>query len=255
MIKQAIILAAGQGRRLWPHTRDLPKCLLDIGGKTILEYQVETLRIRGIEQIAVVTGYFGHKVREVLGATVRYFDNALFATTSSMYSLWLAREVAGDGFLVMNSDVLFHQGILKSLLDSPHPDALAVDFTARLAEEEMKVRVKDGRVRALSKQLYDADGENVGMIKFSSRGARVLFAKIAELLDQDLRNVMVPYAVNAIASEYPLAAVSVGSFPWIEIDFPEDYQRAREVVYPTILKDRQGPCYFSAAGSQCCALP
>ena len=64
----------------------------------------------------------------------------------------------------------------------------------------------------------------------------MLFAKIREILDQDLWNVMVPYAVNAIAQGYPLAAVAVRDLPWIEIDFPEDYQRAREVIYPAIAK-------------------
>jgi L-glutamine-phosphate cytidylyltransferase len=250
MIKQAIILAAGQGSRLGPHTENLPKCLLDVGGKTIVEHQVEMLTAWGVEQVAVVIGYLGHKVREALGAKVRYFENSIYQETSSMYSLWLAREVAEDGFLVINSDVLFHGGILKALLDSPHPDALAVDFAANLAEEEMKVRVKDGRVRALSKKLLNADAENVGMIKFCAAGSQLLFAKIAELLDQGLSRVMVPYAVNAIASGYPLAAVPVQGLPWIEIDFPEDYQKAREVVFPAIVKDQQVPLYPSVAGSR-----
>jgi choline kinase len=228
----------------------LPKCLLDVGGKTIVEHQVEMLTASGVEQVAVVIGYLGHKVRDVLGAKVRYFENTVYQQTSSMYSLWLAREVTEDGFLVINSDVLFHGEILKSLLNSLHPDALAVDFAAKLAEEEMKVRVKDGRVCALSKELRNADAENVGMIKFCAAGSELLLAKIAELLDQGQSRVMVPYAVNAIASGYPLAAVSVQGLPWIEIDFPEDYQKAREVVFPAILKNQQAPFFPSAAGSR-----
>jgi L-glutamine-phosphate cytidylyltransferase len=236
MSKQAIILAAGQGRRLWPFTKERPKCLLDIGGKSIIEHQVDMLVSCGIERIAVVTGYMGAKVREVLGGRVEYFENSLFASTSSMYSLWLAQAAAADGFLVINSDVLFHAGILRSLLESPHADALAVDLESVLLEEEMKVQVRHGRVAALSKQLADADGENVGMIKFSAEGSRVLFAKIDELLRQNHRQVMVPFAVNAIAPTYPLMVVPVQGYPWIEIDFPEDYERARHIVYPAILR-------------------
>jgi L-glutamine-phosphate cytidylyltransferase len=236
MTHQGIILAAGQGRRLLPYTSNLPKCLLDIGGQTILEHQVEALFSLGVAQVAVVVGYLGDKVRKVLGGRVCYIENSRFADTSSMYSLWLARELVEQGFLVLNSDVLFHVDILRRLLQTPHPDALAVDFHSILEEEEMKVRVRNGRVRALGKELRNGDAENLGIAKFSAAGSRVLFAKIRELLDQNLWNVMVPYAVNAIAQEYPLTAVPVRDLPWIEIDFPEDYLRAREVIYPAITK-------------------
>src|SRR5512146_1473052 len=109
MVKRAIILAAGQGRRLWPYTKDRPKCLLDIGGRSIIEHQVDLLAAEGIRQITVVIGYMGPKVQAVLGSRVAYCENDLFASTSSMYSLWLARDAAADGFLVINSDVLFHR--------------------------------------------------------------------------------------------------------------------------------------------------
>jgi L-glutamine-phosphate cytidylyltransferase len=248
MARQAIILAAGQGRRLLPYTSNLPKCLLDIGGKTILERQVEALRSAGVSQVTVVIGYLGGKIREALGVEVSYIENSRFEDTSSMYSLWLAREVAGQGFLVLNSDVLFHIDILRLLLESPHPDALAVDFNSILAEEEMKVRVQNGRVWALGKELRDGDAENLGIAKFSVEGSRVLFAKIRETLDQNLCNVMVPYAVNAIVQDYPVAAVAVRDLPWIEIDFPEDYLKAREVIYPAIAKHTASAVELRSAG-------
>jgi choline kinase len=237
MIKQAIILAAGKGRRLWPYTQDLPKCLLNVGGKTIIEHQVDALYSQKVERITVVTGYLGDKVRDVLGPKAHYIENAHFGETSSMYSLWLAREVAEEGFLVINGDVLFHVDILKSLLLCPHPDALVVDFDAILDEEEMKVMTRGERVFALSKTLPEGNGENVGMIKFSAKGSQILFTRIGAFLQQGLNHVMVPYAVDAIASIHPLVAVPVHGLPWIEMDFPEDYQRAQEVIYPAILQD------------------
>jgi choline kinase len=179
----------------------------------------------------------------MLGQQVQYVENAQFADTSSMYSLWLARQAALDGCLILNADVLFHPGILRALLRAPSPDALAVDFDAVLAEEETKVLVSGARVRALSKTLPRGDAENVGMIKLGARGSQVLFAKIEALLAQDYRQEMVPYALNAIAPTYVLTPVSVQGLPWIEIDFPADYQRARTVIYPAI------------CGSQPTALP
>lgn len=233
-IKQAIILAAGQGHRLWPYTQDRPKCLLDIGGKTILEHQVHALLAQGIDRITVVTGYLGHMIRDVLGEQVQYITNQHYTETSSMYSLWLARGAALEGCLILNADVFFHPGILRLLLTAPSPDALAVDFDAMLAEEETKVLVTGERVCALSKTLPQGDAENVGMIKLSSQGSQVLFAKIRALLRQPQQHMMVPYALNAIAPTYCLTAVSVYGLPWIEIDFPNDYHRACQVIYPAI---------------------
>lgn len=234
MIKQAIILAAGQGKRLLPYTKDCPKCLLEIGGKTVLEHQVEALQEQGVDKVTVVVGYLGDNVREVLGTRSQYVENTRYTTTSSMYSLWLAREAGTDGCIILNSDVLFHVGILQALLDSPRADALAVDFDAVLAEEETKVLVTDGRVQALSKALPRGDGENVGMLKFSAEGGRVLFGTIQQLLNQGHYLEMVPFAVNELASTHAVAAVSVQGLPWLEIDFPEDYQRACDAIYPAI---------------------
>ena len=236
MIKQAIILAAGQGTRLLPYTQNRPKCLLDIGGKTILEHQVDALEAQGVDRITIVVGYLGEQVRGVLGARAQYVDNTCYTTTSSMYSLWLAREAAADGCLILNSDVLFHAGILQALLESPHADAIAVDFDAVMAEEETKVLVTGGRVQALSKALPEGDGENVGMLKFSAQGGQALFRLIEELLGQGHDMEMVPFAVNALAARQAIAAAPVKGLPWLEIDFPEDYQRACEVVYPAICR-------------------
>jgi choline kinase len=233
-VSHAIILAAGQGLRLWPYTQDRPKCLLDIAGKPLLQHQVDALRAQGIARITVVIGYCGHTIRDTFGQQVQYIENAQFADTSSMYSLWLARQVALAGCLILNADVLFHPGILRALLRAPSPDALAVDFDAVLAEEETKVLVSGARVWALSKTLPRGDAENVGMIKLGARGSQVLFAKIEALLAQDHRQEMVPYALNAIAPTYVLTPVAVQGLPWIEIDFPADYQRACAVIYPAI---------------------
>lgn len=240
-IHQAIILAAGQGRRLLPYTKDRPKCLLEVGGKSILEHQVEALHAQGIDRITVVTGYLGHRVQDVLGSRAQYVENTQYITTSSMYSLWLARAAATAGCIILNSDVLFHVNILQALLASPQPDALAVDFDAVMAEEETKVRVAGERVQALSKSLPAGDGENVGMLKFSAAGSHALFREIENLLAQNHHLAMVPFAVNALVADFFVAAVPVHGWPWMEIDFPEDYQRACEVIYPAIRDARRMP--------------
>ena len=233
---KAIILAAGSSKRLGKLTEQTPKCLLSLGDKTILQHQIENLISNGIRDIVLVTGFCEELIKQACGSACRYISNPVFATTNSIYSLWLARQETRDGFVVLNSDVVFHPQLLAGLLRSPYPDALAVSYHGGLGEEEMKVKVHDERICAISKELNpeEAQGENVGIVKFSPQGAKVLFETIEELVAQGVVNAWLPLAFQNICSYYNLFAVSTAGLPWIEIDFPEDLEKARKEIYPRI---------------------
>jgi choline kinase len=233
---KAIILAAGSSKRLGKLTEHTPKCLLSLGDKTILQHQLENLRDSGLNDIVLVTGFCEDLIKAACGSACRYISNPVFATTNSIYSLWLAREEAQDGFVVLNSDVVFHPHVLTRLLHSPFPDALAISCHGSLGEEEMKVQVRDERICAISKELApdEAQGENIGIVKFSPQGAKVLFDKIEELVAAGTVNAWLPLAFQKICSYHALFAVSAAGLPWIEIDFPEDLEKARTEIYPQI---------------------
>jgi choline kinase len=208
--------------------------LLDFDGKSLIEIQLAAFSSCGIRDITVVIGYRGDLVMDRLGNVVRYVTNDRYEDTSSMYSLWLARKNISGGCIVLNSDVLFHPGILRRLLDSESPNALAMDFHAHLNEEEMKVRVEGKRVKGLSKAFVEADGENVGMLKFDKAGWGLLMDTIESLLKEGYEKEMVPFAVDALSSKCFIEAVSVDRLPWTEIDFPQDYERAINEIYPAV---------------------
>lgn len=237
---KGVILAAGKGARLNGTIGDKPKCLLRVGAQTLIERQIDSLRLSGIHDIVIVVGCQAELVRRTCGHGVAYVENSRFAQTNSLYSLWLARTLLADGFVVMNCDVLFHPQLLTDLVTARHEDALLVSYDeGPLGDEEMKVRTRRGRVAAMAKTLAadDADGENVGMVKFGAEGARVL----AQLLDQrvaagGLRD-WAPRAFDEFARMRPLHAIGTRGYPWTEIDFPEDYQRAVNVVLPAIERD------------------
>ncbi|MBW1839154.1 MAG: phosphocholine cytidylyltransferase family protein [Deltaproteobacteria bacterium] len=235
----AIILAAGASRRMVSLTKNIPKCLLKIGDKSIIEHQIASLYHYGLDEIIMVTGFCEDKIKSACGDKIRYITNPRFAETNSIYSLWLAKEETKEGFIVINSDVLFHPLVLGKLLESPYPDALTVSEQEEMGDEEMKVKVNSDRVIDISKAIspQQADGENVGMVKFSSKGAEILFKKIDELISKDMVNKWAPFAFQQIASYHHLYAVDIGDLPWIEIDFVEDYERAKEVIYPRILNE------------------
>ena len=234
---QAIILAAGRGRRLGALTQTRPKCLLRVGSRTLLEHQLAALAHHGIERVAMVIGYGGEQVRQVGGAQAEYVVNPRSAVTNSLYSLWLARHLTREGFLLLNADVLFHPELLTRLLASPHPDALTVERGQGFDDEQMKVQLDGERVVALSKQLDAgrAHAENVGVVKFSAAGAGALLTKMEELVAAGAEREFCPFAFNALAPHYPLHAVVINGIPWIEIDFVADLRRARQEVLPSIL--------------------
>lgn len=236
---RAVILAAGRGGRLRGVIGEHPKCLARIGDRTILERQIDTLHRAGIDAITVVAGYGEDQVRHVCPRGVELALNPDFATTNSLYSLWLVREQLADGFLVLNCDVLFHPRLLDDLLTTRADDALLIEARGDrqpFGDEEMKVCVRRGLVTAVAKTLGDdeADAENVGIGRFSAAGARVLVALMDDLLRGGARTEWLPRAFAAFAAVRPLRAVDTRGLPWIEIDFPEDYWRACGEVLPAI---------------------
>lgn len=234
---KAIILAAGKGTRL-DGAAVKPKCLVEIGGSTLLHRQIDTLRSLNVEEIVIVVGFGADSIREECDAAIEFVENAQFAETSSLYSLWLAREHLAGGFVVLNSDVLFHPQMLADLLESDHPDALLISDTETtpLGDEEMKIKLADRRVVDMSKQMdpVEADGENVGIVKFGAAGAKVLVQYVDGLIANGAKKDWAPRAFLEYARHHPLHALSTGGLPWIEIDFPEDYQRAVSEVFPQI---------------------
>src|SRR5215211_3595112 len=241
---KAIILAAGKGTRL--NRVDLkPKCLFEVGGQTLLARQVAALRESQVDDIVIVLGFEAERIRRLYEHTASFVINSRFEETSSLYSLWLAREHLVDGFVVLNCDVLFHPQLLTNLISSPFEDALLVDFgNSQLGEEEMKVKVSEGRVVDIRKDMdpAEADGENVGVVKFSAAGAKRLIEEMDSLIARGHERDWAPRAFRQFATRFPLHAISTDDYPWIEIDFPEDYRKAKEEVFPQITAMADSPC-------------
>jgi choline kinase len=236
-----IILAAGRGARLNGGNGDMPKCLVTLGGETLLARNIRILRAAGLDEVVVVVGCAAGTVRRSCSG-VTFVENARYAQTNSLYSLWLARALLTEGFVVMNCDVLVHPQLVVDLLTARHEDALLMayrDEDTTYGDEEMKVRVRAGRVTDISKTMdpAEADGENLGIVKFGPSGARALIEEMDRLVEAGDHKAWVPRAFKEFAGRRPLHAIGTRGFPWIEIDFPEDYRRALDVVLPQIERD------------------
>jgi L-glutamine-phosphate cytidylyltransferase len=209
---QAIILAAGIGKRLKDLTEGLPKCFLKIGGKTILDRQLEALS--GYDVVMVV-GYKADIIKK-LYPDLKYVLNPDYETTNTIHSLGLALN--GKDTLVLNGDVVFDKKIIK-LLDKP--SCAAVEFK-NVHPEEIQVTLdgKDGIVR-IGKNI-NGQGEAVGIYRFSGKFCRKLKDQIAGM-DRLL------YYEDAIDKILPMdfKAVDIGDMAAKEIDFKEDLEQAK----------------------------
>lgn len=236
---QAIILAAGSGKRLERVSKGLPKCLLPINGAPLIEHQLEAFSDAGIGKVLVVVGHKADEVRKTLGNRVEYIENTRYEETNSLYSLWLARDWVKEPFLLLNCDLLFHPDILDRLL-TKGGNALAFDSLSSKGKEQTKVIVKEGRVIDLGKDLPSdlARGESLGMILFNDRGSHALFSRVHALIQNGGENSWVIEAVSSVCSAVDMSALNVAGMPWVEVDFPNDLERAHRVVWPAILKSR-----------------
>jgi choline kinase len=240
---RGVILAAGKGSRLNGTAGEAPKCLVELGGVTLIERQIRVLRRAGIDNIVVVIGCQADRVKRVCGQRITYVENKRYGQTNSLYSLWMARALLYEGFVVLNCDVLFHPVLLHDLITASHENALLLAYREAnqplFGDEEMKVRVKSGRVVEMSKHMdpAEADGENLGIVKFGSRGAAALVDILDRIVADGGLREWAPRAFSEFARVHSLHAIGTRGLPWTEIDFPEDYRHAVEEILPEIEAD------------------
>jgi choline kinase len=229
---EALILAAGAGSRLGV---DVPKCLVEVGGRPLLSHQLDTLEAVGAETVTIVVGYQRDRVADVAGDRARLVVNDAYDTTNSLYSFWLARHAVADDLLLLNSDVLFPTELVRRLL-RVRGSALAYDSSSGDEAEHMKVRLRWGRLQRMSKELEPVEtaGENVGVIRLAPADAEAAFAAASWLIEEGCRTEWVGAAISDAARECSISCLDVADLPWVEIDFPDDLSSARDEIWPAI---------------------
>ncbi|MFH1711538.1 MAG: phosphocholine cytidylyltransferase family protein [Nanoarchaeota archaeon] len=232
---KAIICAAGQGKRLRPLTDDRPKPLIKVGEKTILEYMLDNISECGIKEAVLILGYESQKVIEKIGAEhngcrIKYYTNPEYSTTDNMFSLWQARKDIDQGIIFFNADIIFHKGILETLVDSSFLNAVAVDDRIALIDDSMKVSVVYGKITAISKKLKNANGWAVGIYKFSPEGAKQYYEEVRKLVESGASDASFVKPVELVSQYSPVYSVSTNGLPWFEIDDFNDLETARRDI-------------------------
>ena len=234
---KAVIVAAGKSSRMGKAEGKKPKCLLEVGGRSILQRALETLAAAGVKPAVVVVGYEKEQVAAVLTGE-RAIPcclqlNPFYDISNNMASLWFARpHVAAESFLYLHGDLLFHRGILERLLRESDGSALSV-ASGVFDAEAMKVELDpDGYLAASSKAILSGKcaGEWIGLARFAAADCSALFDSIEELLLQGRYQDYDTAAFSCLARRgTKITIVGTDGLPYVEVDTPEDLARAREL--------------------------
>nr|WP_237180384.1 phosphocholine cytidylyltransferase family protein [Roseomonas haemaphysalidis] len=239
---RAVILCAGQGRRLLPLTQNRPKCMLPVAGRPVLEWQLRALAENGITDVTVVTGFAAEVVDAMLlevgelGRGVRTQFNPFFAVSDNTGSCFLVRDVIeggsrySGGCVLLNGDTLFEPGILRALLaNAANAITVTIDRKPTYDADDMKVSLEGDRLRAIGKALPldTVHGESIGMLLFREEGGRH-FAEGVEAALRQPEGLKRWYlsVINALSASIPVGVVSIEGLSWGEIDFPADVAQA-----------------------------
>ena len=245
---KAIIIAAGLGMRLSPLTDSKPKCLLPIGGKTILQRALETLKECGLDDVAIVRGY---KKEMIAYPNARYYHNDNYRNNNILASLFYAEDEMEGGFVSSYSDILHGQEVVEKLLASRADISVVVDTkwkeaykgrTEHPITEAEKVLVEGDRIIKIGKAPISADeayGEFIGLAKFSAKGAKILKANYhrakkefaGKPFQHEARIFEKAYLTDMLQElidrGYTVKSVDIEG-GWWEIDTIQDYRKVRK---------------------------
>ena len=242
-MKHAIILAAGQGKRLGKLTSDIPKCLLAIEDKTLLDFSLEALKESSVSDITFVIGHAKEKLIEHVienwsdDFTFKFVYNEKYADYNNIYSAYLVRNSWTDETILLNSDIIFDKEILLGLKTEAENSCLIIDNTKTLVEEDMKVKVNSTKkITAINKGLNikDSLGEYIGIF-YLKGDERVKFLESLELNVEGvygrkpLLDLYYEDALDQILDHVSVYPLSTNGKKWTEVDTSEDYELAKKI--------------------------
>jgi choline kinase len=235
----AIILAAGVGKRL-SAIHSGPKVLLEFAGRSLIERHLDALSKAGIADVSITVGYQADALRAVLSGRAKMVDNRDYRQ-GSLVSLWVQRDLLRSGrpIVLMDGDVLCDQRMTQRLVAADGEGVLLVDRELEPGDEPVKVCFRGAAMVDFRKQpehAHDWHGESVGFFKFSPTMAAALADACQAYIDAGQTGVEYEEAIRDLILGNPdrFTYVDVTDLPWTEMDFPEDVEKARDIVLPAL---------------------
>jgi len=254
--QKVIILAAGQGTRLFPLTKNKPKCLVELFGKSLLQYQIEAFQKCGLNDISVVKGYMGDLINY---PNITYFENPDYENTNMLETLFCANEKLNDSVIICYGDIIFEERILIDLLKSTDDISIIIDknwkeywtlrFNNPLDDAESLLLDKDGYIQEIGQKTDDyknIQGQYIGLMKFSGNGLLEIinsynkFKKLSENGNNPLnpslpfeKSYLTDFLQGLIKQGCNLKSIPVNG-GWLELDSFHDFE-----IYNKMYNDDQ----------------
>lgn len=232
---QAIIMAAGKGSRLGNLTEDKPKSFLEIKGKKLIEHNIEMLHKYGIYDIFIVVGYrdqdFVELTKNISGVKLIY--NPFYEMVNVLGSFWMAQDALSDDFIYLHADTICASEIFEKLLAAKGDIVLPVDGKP-CDEEAMKVKLSGDYVVEITKKMpcEESAGEFIGIAKLGKKVLADLREDSTQLMREKEFTAYFEAAIQRLINrkKYVITSIDTKNAFWAEIDFEEDYQRAKEEI-------------------------
>lgn len=245
---QALILAAGTGNRLSGAANYLPKCLLEFNNQSLLERHIHALTQNGIRNITIVTGYQAETVRNNLSeiktgnTRIKTVQNDNYSQ-GSVVSLWAGRNVliSGEQVILMDADVLYSVNIIRRLVNSDNKNCFVIDRNFETGDEPVKLCINNNRIVEFRKVIdhdlkFDTQGESVGFFSFSPEVCQLIVDITNHYVENNRRDQPYEEVIRdvVLANNELFGYEDITGLPWVEIDFPEDIERAINEILPDI---------------------
>lgn len=227
---RAIILSAGQGKRLLPLTESRPKCLVELSGKSLLAWQLMRLEAAGVEEVVIVTGFRADAVETEIQRLnpkirVRLAFNPFYSVADNLASCWIVRQDFDREILLLNGDTLPGPGIVERLMEAdPAEITVTIDRKGGYDADDMKVLTDSGKLLAIGKTIEAYDAESIGFLRFSAVGAAKFQAAIEHALQrpEGLKRWYLSAIDELARSGVDVRVQSIEGLQWGEMDFPAD---------------------------------
>ena len=236
---QAVLLAAGLGSRLGTLTKDLPKALIPVAGKPLLEYAVDFAGTLATTQIIVVGGFGFPQVKETLetiakarpSLPIQLVENTNFRD-GNLISLLCARPRLHEGFLIMNVDHIYRPAIAEVIAPEVNEVTGFIDTDRTLGMDDMKIsRRPDGRIAAIAKTLTTFDCGYVGMTRVPGQLIPRYFEEAERAIAEEGRAIHVERILGRLAAtEFAPMCRDISGHGWLEVDTPDERAHAESVL-------------------------
>ncbi len=221
-------LAAGTGSRM--EGTDKPKCLLDLGGISIINYQIKCFKELGIKKIFVLTGYNSDEIKNHLNEEVTFIETSNYLTTNNLYSIWDAKNFLQDDFVCVYGDLFFHKEILSNCINDKNDICLIIEKNIR--NETMRVKIKNNFIIEVNKiiPIEFSHGNFIGMCKFTKKIIPEFFNQISKLIQLGNHDAYYTEAIeNLIKNKKQINYLETNNLPWKDIDEKFEYEEAKQI--------------------------